>query len=212
MPSGSAKDTLNWLIFGLVLPIVAEILGVLVIATTNSGAYAEGFAGIVLLVMLIIGAPLTLFGNALIVSRSPAEKVAYLRKGMILPVLFLGACLVYYTGFWDKFIDPLFPSVEVKLQTGGGGRLDDDTYEFFVVANSYSGSDAELAEFEEYSRQLLRSSGWTVSDLETTTVLHYFVPRDMYDPIHDAPNRDSAVTIFRYTGSNGELVLDVLRR
>jgi hypothetical protein len=105
----TSKDTRTWLLFGFVIPILAEVVGAILIVSADSGASAEGFAYVVIIVMLIIALPITLIGNGIIVSRQLTDKWSYLRRGLIFPTLFIGACLIYYTGFWDKAIHPLFP-------------------------------------------------------------------------------------------------------
>ncbi len=192
-----SKNTRSWLLFGFAIPILAEFIGAILIVSTDSGASAEGFAGIVILVMLIIAVPITLIGNGIIVSGQLTDKLSYLRRGMILPVLFIAASLVYYTGFWDNVIHPIFPRHVEKIQTAGAHLLDENTYESFFVVNSYTGSSEELKEIENYANKKYAEYTWT-----SRNHIYYFVPHELYDPFDDSLNRERAVAVFRYMSTD----------
>jgi hypothetical protein len=69
MTSKESKGKGSWLLFGFAIPILAEVIGAILIVSTDSGASAEGYAYVVIIVMLIIALPITLIGNGIIVSR-----------------------------------------------------------------------------------------------------------------------------------------------
>lgn len=63
------KSLGSWLFIGFAIQILTEILAAILIASTESGAYSEGFAYIIVIVMLIIAIPVTLIGNIILIPR-----------------------------------------------------------------------------------------------------------------------------------------------
>jgi hypothetical protein len=199
------------LIYGFAVPIVAEVLGALLIMSGDSKAYADGFAGLVVLVMLIIALPATLFANALIVPRHADEVSTYLLRGMILPAFFIAACVIYYSGFWDTKISPYLPRQVEKIQTAGGGRVDENTLESFFVVNDYQDSAEEQDQIEDYARATFARYSRESRDILSYTVNFYFVPKHSYDPLDDAASRERAVAVFRHRGGAETPALDRVR-
>lgn len=192
------KSTRNWLFFGFVIPILAELLAAILIVSTESGAYAEGFAYIIVIVMLIIAVPITLIGNSLLVQKHIVDKVSYLRRGMILPALFIGVVLIYYTGMWDKVIYPIFPKQVEKIQPAAGYRLDENTLEDFFVVHEYLGSGEEMNVIKNYAEKTFDRTSRECPDCLKLNIYYYFVPRELYDPIDTAVSKDKAIAVFHY--------------
>jgi len=59
-------NTRSLFLYGLALPILVEVIAVFAVIVTDSGASAEGFAGILVVIMLIVAMPITLVGNFLL--------------------------------------------------------------------------------------------------------------------------------------------------
>ncbi len=192
------KSTRYWLFFGFVIPILALLLASIFIVSTESGAYAEGFAYIIVIVILIIAVPITLIGNTLLVPRHIADKMSYLRRGMIFPALFIGVNLIYYTGMWDKVIYPIFPKHVEKIQPAAGYRLDDNTLEDFFVVHEYSGSGEEMNIIKNYAEKNFDRTSRECPDCLKMNIYYYFVPRERYDPIDTTVSKVKAIAVFRY--------------
>lgn len=202
MSSKEIKNTANWITFGFIIPILAELLGAIIIVSTEAGAYAEGFSYIVVIVMLVIAIPLTLFGNIILVPKHIDNKQSYIFKGMILPGIFILAILIYYTGIWDKFIDPLFPSNVEKIQTAGGGRVGDNSLEDFFVVNEYTNSVEDMTKIENYARKHFATMSRECTKCLKMNIHFYFVPKEHYDPINYSLSRKRAVAVFRHLSTD----------
>ena len=212
MTSKKTKSIRSWLLFGFVIPVLSELLAAFLIVNTTSGAYAEGFAYIVVLVILIIAIPISLIGNATLVPRHITDKKSYLSRGMILPALFIGVILIYYTGIWDKTIYPLFPRHIEKIQTAGGNRLDDNTLENYFTLHKYKGSGDEMKIIEDYAMEHFSVLSRECPNCVKMNVLYYFVPRELYDPIDDAVSRERAIAIFRHKSTEGNATIEKVER
>ncbi len=198
------------LVFGFVIPLVAEVVAAALIASTESGAYAEGFAYVVVLVMLIIAVPVTIFGNLIIVSYGELAAADYLMRSMILPAVFVAACLIYHTGFWDKVIDPLLPKSVEKFSPAGSGWVDATTNEVFIVVNDYGGTDEDMDAIAQHATDDLARSMRESPDYAGYNVAYYFVPRENYDAIDDAASRAAAIAVFKYAGGDGDPTLEAV--
>ncbi len=198
MNSKETKSIRNWLFFGFVIPILSELLAAILIVSTESGAYAEGFAYIIVIVILIIAIPITLIGNTILVPRHIADEASYLRRGMIFPALFIGTIMIYYTGIWDKVIYPIFPKQVEKIQPAAGYRLDDNTLEDFFVVHEFSGSGEEMNVIKNYAEKNFDRLSRECPDCLIMNIYYYFVPRELYDPINTAVNKGKAIAVFRY--------------
>lgn len=137
--------------------------------------------------------------------------MAYLRRGMILPALFIVTCLVYYMGFWDHQIRPIFPRDVEKIQTASSGRVSEGSYKAFYIVNSYSGSSEDQAEIENYAKE--RYDSYVRQNIKHSPydIVYYFVSRELYDPMDDAVNRAGAVTIFKHSGTNESPTLNQVK-
>lgn len=207
-----SKETRNWILIGFCLPVLTEFAGSFLLVMTNSGASAEGFAYILVLVMLIVAVPVTLIGNIFLVPRMVTGTAVYFARGLIIPGCYFMVVLIYWTGLWDNAIEPLLPSQEVKISTASSGPVAENSYESFYVVNSYGGTDEEQAEIEIYAREQFVRQTREDSTYLTANEMFYFVPRELYDPIYDAPNRESAIAVFRHRGSEGGTVLERVER
>jgi len=212
MSSKVTKSIKSWIFFGFAIPILAELLGAILVVNTESGSYAEGFAYIVVLVILIIAIPITLIGNAILVPRHIADKASYLRRGMILPALFIGVILIYYTGIWDKAIYPLFPRHVEKIQTAAGHRLDENTLEDYFVILEYTGSDEEMDEIEDYAMKHFGVMSRECPKCMKMNVHYYFVPQEIYDPIDYSLSRERAVAVFRHLSTDESATIEKIER
>ncbi len=207
MTSKDTKSIRSWLFFGFAIPILAELLAAILIVSTESGAYAEGFAYIVVLIILIIAIPITLIGNTILVPRHIAENVSYLRRGMIFPALFIGAILIYHTGIWDKAIYPLFPRHVEKIQPAAGYKLDDNTLEDFFVVHEFTGSGEEMNVIKNYAEKDFDRLSRECPDCLKMKIYYYFVPHELYDPINTAISKEKAIAVFRYMSVEGSATI-----
>lgn len=212
MSSYLTKEIRSRILFGFALPILAEVIVAFAIIITESGASAEGFAGILVVIILIIAIPITLVGNIFIVPRYMTNKLSYIFKGMILPACFIVAIVIYYTGIWDHTIKPYFPKQIEKIVTAGSGPVGDGTYEHILVVNSYTGSNEEHKEIESYAKKKYKEKTWEDSKYVTLTVQYYFVPRELYDPMDDSLNRERAVAVFRHMGTDKSATIERVER
>ena len=153
-----------------------------------------------------------LIGNFILVPKHITDKESYLFRGMILPALFIGVTLIYYTGIWDKAIYPLFPRHVDKIQTAAGYRLDDNTWEDFFVINEYTGSDEDANAIEDYAVNQFGVLSRECPECMKMNVSYYFVPRELYDPIDDAASRESAVAVYRHMGTEGSATIEKIER
>lgn len=206
------KKIRSRLLFGFALPILIEIIAALAIVTTESGASAEGFAGILIVIMLIMAIPITLIGNVFIVPRYMTDRLSYIFIGMILPACFVVVIVIYYTGIWDHKIKPYFPRQIDKIVTAGSGPVGDGTFESIFVINGYTGSSEEQKEIESYARKTYTERTWGNSEYVTLNVQYYFVPRELYDPLDDSLNRERAVAVFRHMGTDKTVTIERVER
>ena len=200
------------LVFGFIIPLLAEVIAAVLIVSTESGAYAGPFAYVMVLVMLIIAVPITVFGNLFIVPSGAVGADDYLLRSMILPAVFIAACLIYHTGFWDKSIDPLFPKTVDKFSPAGSGWVDETTNEVFIVVNDYRDSAEDMDAIAQHAADDLARAIRDGSDYAAYNVHYYFVPRADYDALDDAASRANAIAAFRYSGAEGDPVLRVIEQ
>ncbi|MGB5472403.1 MAG: hypothetical protein WBQ78_02865 [Gammaproteobacteria bacterium] len=212
MPSDLTKNRLSRLFFGFALPVLVEVIAAFAVIVPDSGASAEGFAGILVVIMLIVAIPITLVGNLLVLPGHMTDKFSYIFRSMILPSCFLVAILIYYTGMWDHTIRPYFPRQEENIQVAGSGPVGDGTYESIFVVNSYTGSIEEQKEIDNYARKTYTKKTWENSQYVTLDVQYYFVPRELYDPLNDALNRERAVAVFRHIGTDKSPIIEKVER
>ena len=190
-----------------VLPIAVEIAAAMVVSMFESGAYADGFAAIVVLVMLIIAIPLTIFCNMLLVYTSFTSAGPGLLRAMIAPVVFIFCVLIYYTGLWDKQISPLFPETVEFIQPAGSGRMEDGSYQTFFTVHGFEGTTEELQTIEKFAQDDFDKMAWGNSGLLELHMTYYFVPTEKYDPIDYAKSRNNAIAVFRHAGSEDEQIM-----
>lgn len=183
-------------VYGFVLPLASEIVGAALIVTTESGADGEGLSWLVVLVMLVLALPLTLFANSFIVPRHAADSMAYFKKGMRAPAIFIVAVLIYHTGIWDKAISPYLPRHVEQIQPAGGGWIDEQTWESFYTLSSYQGTAEEQTDIEEFVRQRVVSTRGR--NKINSEIWMFFVPAELYDPIDNAVSKKHAVAVFRH--------------
>ena len=187
-------------LYFFMLPLLVEFAAVVLISSTDSGAYAEGFASLALLVMLIIAIPLTIIGNLFIMPRLAEIGSNQLWRGMIIPALFIGICLVYYTGIWDKTIDPLLPRSVEMIQPAGSGWVNDTTYEIFLTLHGDYSSELQRQTISENARNRLIASHVEPSYASNVTTFLYVVPAEDYAPLDHASSRAMAVAFYSYSG------------
>ncbi len=97
-----ALRTRDKLVFGLLIPVVIQIVGMLLIASVDSRAGAAEFAALGVFFMLLFSLPFVLVLNPLLVFGSAETRQACFLRGMILPTLVFLAAIVYQTGLWDR--------------------------------------------------------------------------------------------------------------
>ena len=188
----------NRLIYGFSAPLLILVGVASLIVMTDSGASAEGFAAIIILVMIIVAVPLTVVINVIAVPVAAPKKSDYFWRGMVLPAITIVAMLVYYTGIWDDYIDPLLPSTVDKIRTASSARIADNVYESFYVVTAYEGTSEEHEVIDQYMRDHFQRRLWESSSYGTLDMTHYFVPEGRYDPIDDAVSRKAAIVIYRH--------------
>jgi hypothetical protein len=89
-------------VFGLLLPLVILVVGMLGIASLDSRAGAAEFAGLGIFFMLLFSLPFVLVINPLLVFGKADSRKACFWRGMILPAIVFLAALVYQSGLWDR--------------------------------------------------------------------------------------------------------------
>jgi len=90
------------IVFGILLPVVILIIGMLVLVNVESGADAAEFGGLAVFIMLVISLPITLIANLFIVLLDAQTRKSYFGRGMIVPCIVLIAAVIYQSGLWDK--------------------------------------------------------------------------------------------------------------
>ena len=211
----NAKSTSNKFFFGFVIPILVEVIGAILVSMTDSGASAEGFAYVVVLVMLMIAIPVTLIGNILLVPRHADDNASYFFKGMILPAIFMLFVLIYYTGIWDKSkrtMRPHLPGQVENIRTAESGPTVGNTYESFFVIEIYKGSTSEQHEISVYAQESFIEMTRENRNYLALDVWFYFVPRELYDPINNSINRERAVAVFRHMSTDGSTTIEKVER
>jgi hypothetical protein len=94
--------TRDRLIFGILLPVLVLIAGMLVIASVDSRAGAAEFAGLGVFLGLVISLPVVLLFNLLFLLLEVETRKSCFLCGMILPMIVFIAAIVYQSGLWDK--------------------------------------------------------------------------------------------------------------
>ncbi|NNC68941.1 MAG: hypothetical protein HKN83_13005 [Gammaproteobacteria bacterium] len=89
-------------IYGLLLPIVLLVIGMLIIINVESGASAAEFGALAVFFMLIISLPITLLVNTVVILQDIQTKKSCFVRGMIAPGIVLIGAVVYQSGLWDK--------------------------------------------------------------------------------------------------------------
>jgi hypothetical protein len=201
----------NWLVIAFIFPISLELAVSFLLVMFPSGASAEGFAYLIVLVGLMFAVPLTVFANIVLVPKDASWKVAVISRSLILPGIYTVAIVVYYSGFWDSVIDPLLPQQQSKIETASGGWIDDDTWESFYVVNGFEATADEQDLIENYAirqfqRQTREDPGYSSRNED-----FYFVPRELYDPINLTSSREDAVAVFQFHGVDGDTEIRRLR-
>ncbi len=89
------------LLFGVVLPVVAMVVGLFLVMLADTRAAAAEFASLGILLGAITVMPVVLIIN-LVLAFQPAETSAVcLRRGMIAPGIVVIGAVIYQTGLWD---------------------------------------------------------------------------------------------------------------
>ncbi len=89
------------LIYGVALPIVAMIVGLLVVMNLETSAAAAEFSALGILLGAVIVTPIVLILNLLIAFQSTGSSKDCFKRGMIMPGIVLIGAIVYQTGLWD---------------------------------------------------------------------------------------------------------------
>lgn len=210
-----AKGTLSKFLFGFVIPVLVEVICAILVSMTESGASAEGFAYVVVLVMLMIAIPITLIGNIILVPGHADDNASYLLKGMVLPAIFMAFVLIYHTGIWDKTIRTMRPYLSghaENIRTAESGPTVGNTYESFFVIETYGGSAEEQHEIDVYAREYFIKMARGNRDYLALNVWFYFVPRGLYDPKNNFINRERAVAVFRHISTDGSTTIEKLEQ
>ena len=89
------------LLYGLLLPNIVLVVGMLIIANMESGASAAEFGGLAVFFMLLASLPITLTVNSVMLLQNPESTISCFARGMIPPGLVLIAAVIYQSGLWD---------------------------------------------------------------------------------------------------------------
>ena len=89
-------------IFGVLLPNIILVVGMLIIARMDSGASAAEFGGLAVFFMLLISLPITLTANSLMLLRDYQSVSSCFRFAMIPPGIVILAAIIYQSGLWDE--------------------------------------------------------------------------------------------------------------
>lgn len=89
-------------VFGMLLPLVVLVVGMLGIASLDSRAGAAEFAGLGVFFMLLFSLPFVLVINPLLIFGNVDSRKTCFRRGMILPAIVFVAALAYQSGLWDR--------------------------------------------------------------------------------------------------------------
>lgn len=93
--------TRDRLIFGVVLPIVVMIVGLLVIMNLETGAGAAEFAALGIFLGAVVVTPFVLILNSIFAFQNVGSAKECFWRGMIVPSIVLVGAIVYQTGLWD---------------------------------------------------------------------------------------------------------------
>lgn len=88
-------------LLALVYPLLIQIAGAYLMMIGDSAASGGPFAGILILVMLMVTAPLTLIVNSITLMPKDQARSWYFKRGMVLPLIFILAYFIYFAGIWD---------------------------------------------------------------------------------------------------------------
>jgi len=89
------------LIYGVLLPIVIMVAGLLVIMSVDSGAGAAEFAALGIMLGTIIVSPVVLTINFILAFQNADSPKQCFTRGMIAPGIVLIGAVVCQTGLWD---------------------------------------------------------------------------------------------------------------
>ena len=192
----------------LLVPVLVEILAALLISMTESGADAEGFAYIVVLVMLFVAVPVTIVINLGLIVSAKTDSQGLFLKAMTSPAIFIVCVLIYHTGLWDGYIDPLIPRHVNKIQPASSGIVAENTYEAFFIVIDYQDTEQEQKLITDYAKTNFRERYSTMKEPPSYSTMYYFVPREDYDPFDEAVNREKAIAVFRNVIKAGQSSLE----
>ena len=90
-------------IYGVLLPVVIMIIGMLVIANVESGAAAAEFGALAVFFMLLVALPITLVVNSAVMLQEAKSVKDCFKRGMVVPGIVMLAAIIYQSGLWDRF-------------------------------------------------------------------------------------------------------------
>ncbi|MGI9628785.1 MAG: hypothetical protein ACR2QM_18260 [Longimicrobiales bacterium] len=194
-------------LLAVLVPLLVQAAGGILIIAPESGASGGPFAGIFVLIMFLVTAPITLVVNAGWLLPQRRETSFYLKRGMILPAVFLLCYQFYYSGAWDNYIDPLLPSSMPPISTASTMRMDVAADDEFFVLNDYSVETLDLVAIETYVRNSYAGRTQQPTEYSNWKLRWYFVPAQSYDPIDLDVSRANAVVVFENDPANGQRTL-----
>ena len=89
------------LIFGVLLPIVIMVFGLLIIMTLDTRAGAAEFAALGIFLVSIAVSPIVLIANLVVAFQVESTKGQCFKRGMIAPGLVMLGAFLYQLGLWD---------------------------------------------------------------------------------------------------------------
>ena len=90
------------IVFGVVLPVVVMIVGMMLIASVDSSAGAAEFAALAVFFMLLISLPITLVINTVVAFQNVDSRQSAFLRGLIVPGIVMLGAVIYQSGLWDR--------------------------------------------------------------------------------------------------------------
>ena len=88
-------------IFGVLLPIVVMVIGLLIVMAADTRAGAAEFAALGIFLVAISVAPIVLFVNLITAFRPVESPMACFKRGMIAPGIVIVGAILYQAGLLD---------------------------------------------------------------------------------------------------------------
>ena len=116
-------------------------------------------------------------------------------------MLFVVGALVYFSGFWDKAIKPVFFRIHTEKFTYVSAQpVDAESVEFFVVINDFDNFYEDEEEMAKYAMNMLYQHFQTNPELKEMNLMVYFI---LHPEGSAQMRRKRALAVLRYEGAKG---------